>query len=137
MTAIIMPDSPSIPVTAAVIRRAGKVLVASRPEGSHLAGHWEFPGGRPHASESLPTALRRELREELDLDVLVFDLLWRETHRYSDKTVELHFFRCMPLTPDAEPMPREGQQVAWVEPRELITMQLAPADFPFARWLGG
>jgi 8-oxo-dGTP diphosphatase len=124
-----------MPVTAAVIRRAGSILLASRPPGKHLAGRWEFPGGKPHPGESQAAALRRELREELGLDILVLDLLWRECHRYPDKAVDLRFYRCLLCVSDAVPTPREGQQVAWVEPARLTAVEWVPADLPFARWL--
>ena len=124
-----------MPVTAAVIRCGGNILLASRPPGKHLAGKWEFPGGKPHPGEPFAAALRRELREELGLDILVLDLLWRECHRYPDKAVDLRFYRCLLRSPDAVPTPHEGQQVAWVDPAHLGTVDWVPADLPFARWL--
>lgn len=124
-----------MPVTAAVIRVAGRILVASRPPGKHLAGHWEFPGGKPHADESFAGALRRELREELGGEIIVLDLLWRERHRYPTHAVDLHFFRCLLQSPQDALAPREGQQLAWVDPAGLAALPLVPADLPFANWL--
>lgn len=131
-----MTDGDAIvPVAAAVIRRGGDVLLASRPPGKHLAGRWEFPGGKIHPDETVAAALRRELREELGVDILVLDLLWRERHHYPDKTVDLHFHRCLLAHADAVPTPHEGQDIAWIPLVGLTKVDWVPADLPFARWL--
>ena len=60
-------------------------------QGVHLAGYWEFPGGKCDAGETLAACLTRELREELDVDVAVGDELFTTTHAYPERRVELHF----------------------------------------------
>jgi mutator protein MutT len=65
-----------------------------RQSGTHLEGHWEFPGGKVHPSEPHQEALRRELFEELDIVGDVGELLHSVTHAYPEKTVELFFYRC-------------------------------------------
>ena len=72
----------TIVVTAAVIERRGRFLVTKRQDGAHLAGYWEFPGGKCHPGEGLARCMARELREELDVDVEVGDELLSTTHDY-------------------------------------------------------
>ena len=83
-----------IVVVAAIIERDGRFLVTLRPDGTHLAGHWEFPGGKVHDSETHVEALRREVFEELDCVVDVGELAHSVTHAYPEKTVQLFFYRC-------------------------------------------
>ncbi len=85
----------TIVVTAAVIERDGRFLVTRRPAGVHLAGHWEFPGGKCEPGETLEQCLARELREELAVDAVGRKPSCSSTtHDYADRRVELHFFRC-------------------------------------------
>ena len=97
-----------IVVVAAVIERDGRFLLTLRPEGTHLAHHWEFPGGKCDPHETHAEALRRELHEELDIVAEVGDLVHAVTHRYPDRTVELHFYRCAFA---GTPKPMIGQQM--------------------------
>ncbi len=112
-------------VTAAVIERDGCYLVTRRPEGVHLEGHWEFPGGKCEPGESLEASLRRELFEELGTDAAVGDELLAVTHDYPERSIELHFIACR-LT--SEPTPRLGQEMRWVARDELSSLQFPPAD---------
>ena len=112
-------------MVAAVIEREGKILIARRPAGSHLAGHWEFPGGKPKPGESLEAALRREIKEELDADVAVGEQIDTVEWDYPDKRVKLLFFRCVL---HGEPRPLEGQEIAWVAPADLTRYSFPPAD---------
>ena len=115
----------TIVVTAAVVERDDTFLVTRRMTGTHLAGTWEFPGGKCEAGESLEDGLQRELREELgvvaDVGVEVFTV----THEYEDRRVELHFFACRLR---GEPVPVLGQEMQWVERARLSTLQFPPAD---------
>jgi len=112
-------------VTAAVIERGGRFLVTRRPEGVHLEGYWEFPGGKCDPGESLDACLRRELREELGADATIGDELLAVTHDYPDRVIELHFVECR-LT--GEPTPLLGQEMRWVAREELSSLQFPPAD---------
>jgi 8-oxo-dGTP diphosphatase len=114
-----------VDVVAAVIERAGRILIARRLAGGHLGGLWEFPGGKRRAGETAEAALVREIREELDAAVAVGELLDDVTWAYPEKTVRLRFFRCA-LT--GEPRAAEGQQIAWVRPAELGGYDFPPAD---------
>lgn len=112
-------------VVAAVIEREGRILLARRRAGSHLAGLWEFPGGKRQAGETPEAALVREIREELDAAVTVGELLEDVEWAYPEKTVTLRFFRC---ALDGEPRAAEGQELAWVAPADLGRYDFPPAD---------
>ena len=103
-------------VVAAVIEANDRFLVTRRQPGVHLAGMWEFPGGKidpdePHAARSGARS-----KEELDVDVDVGELLYSTVHAYDDRTVELHFYRC---ALKGEPRPLLGQEMRWVPRDEL------------------
>jgi 8-oxo-dGTP diphosphatase len=116
---------PSLVVVAAVIERDGRFLLTLRPAGTHLADHWEFPGGKCQPHESHAEALRRELHEELDIVADVGALLHEVTHAYPDRTVTLHFYACDYL---GEPKGMIGQQVRWVPRAELAALPFPEAD---------
>jgi 8-oxo-dGTP diphosphatase len=115
----------SIVVAAAVARRGDTVLVTRRLEGTHLAGLWEFPGGKCEPGESHVECLARELHEELGVAVRIGRLLLSTRHDYGVKIVELHFFDC---AIDAEPSPRLGQEIRWVARHDLGALEFPPAD---------
>jgi mutator protein MutT len=124
-----------IVVVAAVIERDGRYLLTLRPEGTHLAHHWEFPGGKCHPHETHAEALRRELHEELDIVADVGGLVHAVTHTYPDRSVELHFYAC---GYQGEPKGMIGQQVRWVSRDELATLPFPEADTDLvARLLAG
>jgi mutator protein MutT len=91
----------------------------------HLAGHWEFPGGKCEPGETLQACLVRELREELNVTARVLDELLSTTHDYEDRRVELHFLRCDLV---GSPAPQQGQEMRWVSREELPAMAFPPAD---------
>jgi 8-oxo-dGTP diphosphatase len=115
----------AIEVVAAVIERDDHFLLTLRPDGTHLAGHWEFPGGKRLPHESHHEALRRELFEELDIVAHVGARVFSITHEYPERAVELHFYRC-----DFEgvPKPMLGQEMRWVPRGELRALPFPDAD---------
>lgn len=115
----------TVGVVAAVIERDDTFLVTRRPEGTHLAGLWEFPGGKINPPESHGDALRREIREELDAAVDVHELMFEVTHCYDDRTVALYFYRC---TLSGTPRPALGQEMRWAARSELRSLGFPPAD---------
>jgi mutator protein MutT len=121
-----------IVVTAAVIERAGTFLLTRRLAGTHLAGYWEFPGGKCGPGETLAESLVREIREELAADIDVGLELLATTHEYPERHIELRFFRCTLLT---EPTAALGQQMAWVRREDLRSYPLPPADDELVRLL--
>jgi len=116
-----------IEVAAALIQDdAGRYLITQRRRGSHLAGLWEFPGGKQEAGESPEACLRRELAEELAGNFSVGEPFATIRWEYQDRTVTLHFFRCRLESGTIEP--RESQTMAWVAPERLGEFDFPPAD---------
>ena len=126
------PEAPVVTVVAAIVERDGRFLVTSRPAGVHLAGLWEFPGGKVGAGETHAAALGREMREELDVDVDVHELVLSTTHAYPGKTVALHFYRC---SLKGTPRPMLDQRIEWAAPESLDRMEFPPADAELLRVL--
>lgn len=112
-------------VLAAVIERDGRFLLTRRLEGTHLAGTWEFPGGKCDPDESHAACLARELREELAVRAVIGDEIFTVDHAYPERTVRLHFRRATLL---GEPSPQLGQQMQWVARSELLSLELPEAD---------
>ena len=115
----------TVEVVAAVIERDGKILITRRPPGTHLAGLWEFPGGKRQPGEEAADALVREIREELGTLLTVGDLIDTVEWPYPGRSVRLVFFRG---TIAGEPRPLEGQEMAWVAPVDLSHYEFPPAD---------
>jgi mutator protein MutT len=107
------------------VRRADRYLVARRLKGTHLAGLWEFPGGKCEPGETHEACLERELDEELGVGVVIHRLLLSVRHVYDTREVELHFFECDLV---GEPHPRLGQELKWVARDELDQLEFPPAD---------
>jgi 8-oxo-dGTP diphosphatase len=121
-------------VTAAVIEQNGAFLLTRRLEGTHLAGCWEFPGGKCDPGETLEACLAREVREELDADVTVGNEILATSHEYPDRHIELRFFRCVLRS---DPRAVFGQEMRWVRREDLATLELPPADDELVRLLTG
>ena len=121
-------------VAVAIIPRGNEVLVGRRRSGSHLEGTWEFPGGKVEPGERPPDALRRELREELELSVGRAILFHREDYRYPDRRVEVLFYLC----PDTKSSPQaaEGQELRWVSLEELRRLKTPEANRRVIDFLG-
>ena len=122
----------NITVVAAVIEHRDQFLLTLRQSGAHLAGLWEFPGGKTDPGESHANALRREMLEELDVDVAVSELVLETTHAYPERTVTLYFYRCDLL---GTPRPMLGQEMRWIPRAELASLGLPPADAALIRLL--
>jgi mutator protein MutT len=124
---------PPIDVVAGVIRRGGRLLIAQRMPDDTLAGYWEFPGGKVERGEDLPTALRRELLEELGVTVEIGAELHRVVHAYPDRDVRLYFYEAVIVS--GEPSPIEAADLRWVKPDELMDYQFPEADLPLLELL--
>jgi len=115
----------AVVVVAAVIEDSHRFLVTRRPAGVHLAGMWEFPGGKIDPDETHEAALRRELLEELGVKAAVGECIYRTRHAYPDRTIALYFYRC---SLDSAPRPLLGQEMRWVPLAELRSLEFPPSD---------
>ncbi len=118
---------PLVHVVAGVLRDgAGRVLLAQRPEGKHLAGGWEFPGGKLEPGEARIDGLRRELNEELGVTLQTARPLMRLTHAYPTRTIDLDVWLVTGFR--GEPRPLDGQRLRWCERESLGDAGLLAAD---------
>ena len=115
-----------IEVAAGLVFRDGRLLITQRPAGGHLAGLWEFPGGKREADESFEDCLRRELLEELGIEVAIGELIESITHDYPEKTVHLRFFHC--AWKQHEPQALGCPAFRWVTKAELCDYEFPAAD---------
>jgi 8-oxo-dGTP diphosphatase len=115
-------------VAGAVIDAAGRVLIAQRPAGKHLAGGWEFPGGKLQPGEDRRIGLARELREELGIQISIPRPLIRARHTYDygDVLIDMWVVRRY----SGEPRGLDGQRLSWCTQDELEATELLPADGP-------
>ena len=126
-----MPHAPkpAIQVVAgALVSLQGQILIAQRPIGKHMAGGWEFPGGKIDEGETPLAALRRELEEELGIEVQKAEYLVSCDHEYPDRIVHLELWLVAEFK--GEPKPLDHQALRWVSVDQLATADLLPADQP-------
>ena len=128
-------EIPHYTVTAAVIRREGKVLLAKRPSNGLLGGMWEFPGGKIETDETLEECLAREIREELGVNIQVGAPFGVYRHAYTHFRITLHAFFCELI--EDEPKPIEAAELAWVGSSELQLYPMGKVDRLIARKLSG
>ena len=128
-----MLSKKQITVTAAIIWQDGKVLITRRPEGVHLEGLWEFPGGKKEADETLEECIAREIKEELGIDVRPEKFLLAVKHEYETKIVDLNIFECTLI--DGSPFPMEGQEINWVRPCDMSDYAFPPPDIEVIEFL--
>ena len=121
-------------VAAGLIFKDGMLLITRRPDGRHLAGLWEFPGGKQEAHETLRECLEREIREELGIDIRADNLLLTVEHDYDTKLVTIHLFQCALLK--GLPRALEGQEIRWIRPADLSNYSFPPPDEKIIEFLG-
>ncbi|HEY7871705.1 MAG TPA: Nudix family hydrolase [Rudaea sp.] len=127
--AIGLIQTPIVHVVAGILRDAqGRILLARRPDGKHLAGSWEFPGGKREPGESPEVALRRELAEELGVDTGAIEPLIAVPWQYPEKSILLDVFEVRDWRGDAHG--REGQALRWVDIDAMRALPMPPADRP-------
>lgn len=119
----------------ALVDADGRVLLAQRPEGKQLAGLWEFPGGKVEPGETPEECLIRELREEIGIETKVACLapLTFASHSYEDFHLLMPLFVCRRFEGTA--VPKEGQTLKWVRPRQMRDYPMPPADAPLIPFL--
>ena len=123
----------TVEVAAGVVFRKGELLIAQRLAESHLAGLWEFPGGKREPGETFEQCLTRELLEELGIEVSIKRLLERVTHAYPEKTVQLNFYLCVWRA--VEPRALGCADFRWVRAEQLSQYAFPPADQQFLKRL--
>lgn len=117
-----------VEVAAGLVYREGRYLIAKRKTDVHLAGFWEFPGGKREPGETFEDCLGRELFEELNIRIgtpVPFQVV---RYQYPEKIVELHFFRCGIESGQATAV--DCAEIRWVWPHELEDFEFPPADRP-------
>jgi 8-oxo-dGTP diphosphatase len=121
-------EKPPVIVVAGVLVEGARVLLSQRKSGTHLAGAWEFPGGKVEPGEDPRDALARELREELGIEVEVGDPVEITLHRYETKSVLLLFFAATRRAGSPEPSAIDVAAVRWASVDELRDEEFPPAD---------
>ncbi len=121
-----------IEVVAAITMRGGNFLVCSRPKHTDLGNFLEFPGGKVEPGESQRDALRREIREELGVEIIPGECFWRLDHDYGDKYVRVTFYLSTPAHDEFVPVPKDNQDIYWVTGEEMAELPFLPADRPLA-----
>lgn len=109
------------------------ILLARRAVGGHLAGHWEFPGGKIEAGESPEECLARELREEFQVEATVGRFVASSRHAYADREIDLLAYE-VELAPGPIVL-NDHDEIRWVPAAEVLRYDLAPADVPIAQVL--
>jgi mutator protein MutT len=122
----VIPAPRVIEVSAGLVFRDGRLLITQRHHAAHLGGLWEFPGGKREPEETFAECLRRELREELAIEVEIHEVVESLTHAYPEKTVRLEFFRCS--WRQHEPQAIGCPAFRWVARDELARFEFPAAD---------
>jgi len=125
-----VPVDATLLVVAGILVEDGRVLLSERKPGGHLAGLWEFPGGKVGACEDPREALRRELAEELGLDVVVGDVVEVSFHRYDDvaRPILLLFFEAARRPGSPGPRAIDVAAFEWAGPDALEDRRFPAAD---------
>lgn len=118
----------SVETAVGVIVQNRRVLLAERPSHKPYSGYWEFPGGKIEPGESSEQALRRELKEELGIDVVAMQYLFEHSHIYPDKKVRLDIYTISKFTGSLEG--QEGQQLKWLMLDDVAHYNLLPGNWP-------
>ena len=121
-----------IEVVAAIIRYQGKYMVCSRPKHTDLGKFLEFPGGKVEPGESQRDALKREIREELGVEIEVGTCFWRLDHDYGEKYVRVTFYEAVPAGVDFHPVGKDNQDIFFVNGEDMASLPFLPADLPLA-----
>lgn len=122
-----------IKVTAAILEKDGRIIIAQRKSKDHLAGKWEFPGGKIEAGETPEECLSRELNEEFEIEVSIGVYLGSNIHHYDHISIELLAYRA--FWDGGKINSTDHKDYKWVTIEELDQFDFAPADKPFVEKL--
>lgn len=120
-------------VTAAILEKGGKFIIAQRKSNDHLSGKWEFPGGKIEPGETPEECLSRELKEEFNIDVTIGDHLGSNIHHYDHISINLMAYRASWIGGTITMIDHKGYR--WVTIDQLNEFDFAPADIPFVNML--
>jgi 8-oxo-dGTP diphosphatase len=120
-------------VTAAILVKDGKILIARRPASSRLASKWEFPGGKIETGETPEACLTRELKEECDIEVSIGAFLGESVYHYPHGPIRLLAYQTYWNAGEIDA--KDHDEIRWVSPAELDCYEFAPADVPFVQKL--
>ena len=111
---------------AVINNKQGKILIDRRKEKGEMGGLWEFPGGKIEVGETIEECIKREIKEELDIEIRVGDRLTTITHSYKTFNVTLHVHNCQHLS--GQPQPLECEEIRWVEAAQMNQYQFPAAN---------
>ncbi|MFT5699509.1 MAG: mutator protein MutT [Desulforhopalus sp.] len=120
-------------VTAAIIQRDGQILAARRKPGAHMAGFWEFPGGKVESGESPEECICRELKEELDIETKIGPFFGESCYDYGTKEIRLLCYRVNYLSGTFTLT--DHDEIRWLPIDQLLSLKWAPADIPLVKKL--
>ena len=121
-----------IRVTAAILKKDGKILIGKRKTGDDLfSGLWEFPGGKVEEGESPEECMARELKEELDIEVVVGELITSNKHKYPQGIFELLAYRVKHISGNI--VLNDHEEIKWVTANEMSNFDFPPADIPIIK----
>ena len=122
-----------IDVVAAVIQKNTKYLIAQRNRNKHFAFHWEFPGGKVDNGETFEIALKREIKEELSIDIKILKKVSSQKHKDDKINVNVHYFLCEHS--DGKINLFEHEDLKWVTKTGLFSYKMAPGDSKIIKFL--
>ena len=122
-----MKNNSVINCVGALIKKNENYLIARRANVS-LAGYWEFPGGRVEKGETDEEALKRELKEELNIETVIGDFICSNTHDYGDFKIDLHLYKVKSFSGNI--IKSEHEDIKWISKVEFDNYKFAPADIP-------
>ena len=111
---------------AVISNRQGKILIDRRKDRGEMARLWEFPGGKIEPGETIEECIEREIKEELDIEIIVGDRLTTITHAYKTFNVTLYVHECQHV--GGEPKPLECEEIHWVEPADMNRYKFPQAN---------
>ena len=118
---------------AVINNQQGKILIDRRKETGEMGGLWEFPGGKIEVGETIEECIKREVKEELDIEVIVGARLTTITHAYKTFNVTLYVHNCQHLS--GTPQPLECEEIHWVEPAQMNRYQFPQANIQIIKLL--
>lgn len=118
-------------VTAAICISSNKILIAKRGTNVSLSGRWEFPGGKLEDGETPEECLKREIKEELNLDIIVGEFFDKSIHKYENGEIELLAYYCEIVSDDM--ILTVHEEVKWVKFSDVDRFDFLPADIPLVK----